>query len=214
MSGLIYLASPYSHPDAEVREERFRAACRAASVLMSRGHAVVSPIAHSHAVCVHSAGGLDALDAALWQRQDAPLLAAASEVWVLLLPGWTQSAGVQHEVKEAARTGKTVRAVDANTLETQLIPALQMSWMEDAADCETPVTAEPSAALGEFPGLPPLDRATVNLGRQAGHLLERAGRVESAYEAALLVQREQPAGVDLVGLMLARRIAALAEGVR
>ena len=34
---LTYLASPYSHPDPEVREGRYRAACAVAAVLCARG---------------------------------------------------------------------------------------------------------------------------------------------------------------------------------
>jgi hypothetical protein len=44
---MIYLASPYSHPDRAVREERFRGACRATAALLRSGHAVFSPIAHA-----------------------------------------------------------------------------------------------------------------------------------------------------------------------
>ncbi len=47
---MIYLASPYSHPDAVVREYRFRAACQAAASVMRSGQHVFSPIAHSHAI--------------------------------------------------------------------------------------------------------------------------------------------------------------------
>lgn len=45
MKGLIYLASPYSHESAEVREARFHAVVEAAGVLMRAGHVVYSPIA-------------------------------------------------------------------------------------------------------------------------------------------------------------------------
>ena len=44
---LIYVASPYSHADARVREQRFDAACRAAAALMRDGQRVFSPVAHS-----------------------------------------------------------------------------------------------------------------------------------------------------------------------
>lgn len=35
---MIYLASPYSHPDPEVRAARFAAACRGAAGLASPSH--------------------------------------------------------------------------------------------------------------------------------------------------------------------------------
>ena len=63
---MIYLASPYSHPDPAVRERRFRAACSAAAFLLQAGHAVFSPIAHGHVLAEH---GLPT-DWSFWQRFD------------------------------------------------------------------------------------------------------------------------------------------------
>jgi Domain of unknown function (DUF1937). len=45
---MIYLASPYSHPDPLVREARFDAACRAMADLVHAGQIVFSPIVHGH----------------------------------------------------------------------------------------------------------------------------------------------------------------------
>ncbi len=39
----VYLASPYSHDDAEVRKSRFNTACRIAGELMNAGLVVFSP---------------------------------------------------------------------------------------------------------------------------------------------------------------------------
>lgn len=55
---MIYLASPYSHPDPAVEELRFEAACEAACKLMQQGHHVFSPIAHTHPVGRRSCGVL------------------------------------------------------------------------------------------------------------------------------------------------------------
>jgi hypothetical protein len=41
---VIYLVSPYSHPDPLVREERFQAACEATADLIRSGAIVYSPI--------------------------------------------------------------------------------------------------------------------------------------------------------------------------
>ena len=62
---MIYLASPYSHPDATVREARFQAACRATASLIRAGHEVFSPIAHSHPL---AAFGLPT-DWSFWESQ-------------------------------------------------------------------------------------------------------------------------------------------------
>ncbi|GAB6188150.1 DUF1937 family protein [Thermopirellula anaerolimosa] len=102
---MIYLASPYSHPDAAVRQERFEAACRAAAELIRQGHVVLSPIAHSHSIAQHGLPG----DWDFWEQQDRRLLAACDELWVLKLDGWEQSRGVQAEIGIARAAGKPVR---------------------------------------------------------------------------------------------------------
>jgi hypothetical protein len=71
---MIYLASPYSHPDAEVRERRFDAACRAAAALICQGKTIFSPIAHSHAICRYGVP----LDWRFWQRHDRRYLGQRS----------------------------------------------------------------------------------------------------------------------------------------
>jgi len=102
---MIYLASPYSHPDAAVRETRFRDACRAAAKLMRLGHVVFSPIAHGHCICEH---GLPT-DWRFWEPFDRSQLERCDEVVVLMLDGWRESVGVQAEIQIADEVGKPVR---------------------------------------------------------------------------------------------------------
>jgi nucleoside 2-deoxyribosyltransferase len=102
---MIYLASPYSHPDPSVREERFRAACRAAAALFRAGHFLISPIAHSHVLVEHGLPG----DWTFWQRFDRALLARCDALFVLMLDGWEESVGVQAEIRIARELGKPVR---------------------------------------------------------------------------------------------------------
>ena len=102
---MIYLASPYSHPDPAVREERYRAACRAAAARLLAGQPVISPIAHSHPLVAY---GL-ATDWTFWQRYDRELLARCDAVVVLTLDGWETSIGVREEIRIARELGKPVR---------------------------------------------------------------------------------------------------------
>ncbi|MFQ5732136.1 MAG: DUF1937 family protein [Planctomycetaceae bacterium] len=102
---MIYLASPYSHPDPAVRERRFQAACLAAAQLMRASHTVFAPIVHSHPLVDY---GLPT-DWSYWERQDREHLARCDEVVVLLLDGWRESRGVQAEVRLAENLGKPVR---------------------------------------------------------------------------------------------------------
>jgi nucleoside 2-deoxyribosyltransferase len=109
MSGLVYLASPYSHPEPRVRWERFHRVCRAAARLMLAGEVVFSPIAHSHPI---EQAFPEIKDGKFWARQDEPLLLACSRVVVLRLPGWELSKGVAHEIAVAIAMGKPVDYID------------------------------------------------------------------------------------------------------
>ena len=42
----IYLATPYSHKDPQVRQNRYEHACKVAGKLMEEGNLVFCPIAH------------------------------------------------------------------------------------------------------------------------------------------------------------------------
>jgi len=110
-SALIYLCSPYTHPDGAVRQARFEAACRAAATLIRQGKIVFSPIAHSHAICRY---GLP-LDWRFWRRHDLALLALCDEVVVLKLDGWQQSVGVRAEIAAARTLGKPVEFLAADS---------------------------------------------------------------------------------------------------
>ncbi|HXH21718.1 MAG TPA: DUF1937 family protein [Dehalococcoidia bacterium] len=102
---MIYLASPYSHPDPAVRERRFRTACRLAAAFLRAGMLVFSPIAHSHPLVEF---GLPT-DWRFWERYDRAHLERCDEVVVLMMDGWKESAGVQAEVRIARELGKPVR---------------------------------------------------------------------------------------------------------
>jgi nucleoside 2-deoxyribosyltransferase len=102
---MIYLASPYSHPDPAVREERYRAACQAAAALLLAGQPVCSPIVHSHPLVAYGVP----TGWVFWSRFDRALLARCDEVLVLMLDGWQESVGVQAEIRIARALGKPVR---------------------------------------------------------------------------------------------------------
>lgn len=116
---MIYLASPYSHPDPAVREFRFREACRAAARFMRVGSAVFSPIAHGHCICTY---GLPT-DWRFWEPFDRFQLEHCDEVFVLTLDGWRESVGVQAEIRIAGECGKPVRYVAPEGVGHEKTPA-------------------------------------------------------------------------------------------
>lgn len=107
---MIYLASPYSHPEAVVREQRFRDVCRTAAQLLASGVTVFSPIIHGHPLIDH---GL-LTDWPFWERFDRDHMARCDEVVVLMLDGWRESVGVAAEVRIAEELGKPVRHLAPN----------------------------------------------------------------------------------------------------
>jgi hypothetical protein len=104
---MIYLASPYSHPELAIRVERFHAVCRIAAALMRNGEIVFSPIAHGHPIAEH---GLPT-DWTFWERHCREQLAPCTELVVLTLDGWRESMGVAEEIRMAGRLGKPVRYI-------------------------------------------------------------------------------------------------------
>jgi Domain of unknown function (DUF1937) len=102
---LVYLACPYSHPEASVRESRFQAANRAAAELMRSGLFVFSPISHTHPIAI--AGDLP-LGWDFWEGYDRAILAACGRMIVLMLDGWRESKGVQAEIGIAQEMGLPV----------------------------------------------------------------------------------------------------------
>jgi hypothetical protein len=106
----VYLASPYSHPDPAVRQQRFEAVCKVAFELMSTGIRVFCPIAHSHPIDIAS-GVMGSW--AFWQYQDAPFLLLCSQLLVLTLPGWKESTGVAYEIKVASARGIPIDYIPA-----------------------------------------------------------------------------------------------------
>lgn len=103
---MIYLASPYTHPDLKVVEERFKAVCAVSSEIMRRNIELFSPIAHTHPIAM--AGGLPT-DWDFWKRFDEWFIQRCDQLWVLMLDGWRNSKGVAAEIEIASAYRKPVR---------------------------------------------------------------------------------------------------------
>jgi hypothetical protein len=93
--GFIYVASPFSHSDPEVRHKRYlRAMWYTMSLLKNRQWAY-SPIVHCYEMArLHDL----ATDAIFWMDYNFALLSQARELHVLCLDGWKDSVGVKGEV--------------------------------------------------------------------------------------------------------------------
>lgn len=99
---LIYLATPYNHPDPEVRADRFRTACRIAAALMREGVLLFCPIAHTHPIAEDGElpKGWD-----YWRAYDRKMLSGCAELWIAMMDGWEQSEGIRGEIEIAQELG-------------------------------------------------------------------------------------------------------------
>ncbi|MBC7855845.1 MAG: DUF1937 family protein [Pirellulaceae bacterium] len=111
---MIYLASPYSHPDPTIRDQRYLAACRAAVELLQTGATVFSPVVQGHAL---SRFGLPT-DWEFWRKHDGEHLRRCDELVVVTLNGWQESVGVLAEIELAREFGKPVRYLVADAERT------------------------------------------------------------------------------------------------
>ena len=120
MSSVLYVAAPFTHPEAATRERRYRAACRASALLMAAGVVVFSPLSHSVPIVQH--GELDEMDSGFWLTMDLPLLERSDELLVLGLDGWDRSKGVVAEMFFALKHHKPITLIDESDIER--LPAI------------------------------------------------------------------------------------------
>lgn len=106
---MIYLASPYSHPDPAVKQARNDMIMETTALLMNDGFIIISPIAASHPIAIkHNLPG----DYAYWQKWNHALMDACSELWVCTMDGWKESTGVTGEMEYARSKGMPINYYD------------------------------------------------------------------------------------------------------
>ena len=118
---LIYLASPYAHESAAVREARLEAVRHVCGRLVNEGRIVLSPMVYLGELAakgVHPPQG--------WYAFDLQLLARCDELLVIQLPGWEDSKGVLVEIAGAQARGMPVRLMsfDEAQLPTTILDGL------------------------------------------------------------------------------------------
>lgn len=101
---LVYLGSPYTASTIAEMESRFKAVCQEAADLMLEGYEVFSPIVHSHPLSDYMDPKLRT-DHDFWMKQDLAILKHADFMYVLQLPGWTLSRGLNREMEFATANG-------------------------------------------------------------------------------------------------------------
>jgi hypothetical protein len=113
---LVYLASPYTHPDKVVEAQRYNAVLSAWRFLLENRsdyhyfgteyHFFV-PIVQSHQLSIMESGLPG--DWQFWATYDTTMISRSDEFWVLTLPGFKESVGVSAERQIAANLGLPIR---------------------------------------------------------------------------------------------------------
>lgn len=121
-----YLASPYTHPDFYIQNDRYNAAEEAAFALFSAGYPTYSPILHWHPTATEYDPN-NLLGGHYWELANLPFLIAAKTLILLPLEGWRRSRGVRREL-EAAKTWKlpTLRLDATSPLKLESVHAEEL----------------------------------------------------------------------------------------
>lgn len=110
MSNRIYLAGPYSDPNPEVRQRRFKAISLLAASMMAEGAHVYSPVTHGHTLAMF---GRLPTSFDFWSGHCLSFLTGwAQELHVVKMRGWDTSRGVAAEIAKAKASGVPVVFLD------------------------------------------------------------------------------------------------------
>lgn len=96
---MIYLASPYTHPQEHIRTRRYILTRDFVHQQLVLGVAIFSPIVYTHPMAVtHQMP----IEADFWKFFNDEFITRCSALWVLTIDGWEQSVGVKDEIAIAA----------------------------------------------------------------------------------------------------------------
>lgn len=95
---MIYIGSPYSHPEKAVMEENFRRVSHLAAKLCAEGKVAFSPITYGHTLL-----GFHEMPHTweFWQNFCLSFLVKSDTLLVYKMPGWEKSKGLEAEISFA-----------------------------------------------------------------------------------------------------------------
>ncbi len=95
---MIYIASPYSHPDPAIMQHRFEEVERFTAWALKLGVVAISPIVYGHEMAKkHELP----TDAAWWAKFNRRLFNHCNLMYLLQIDGWIESRGVKMELEWA-----------------------------------------------------------------------------------------------------------------
>lgn len=114
MSGLIYIANPYSHSNGATVHARYQVVLEACAFFKNLGHCVYSPIMHWHECAkVHEMP----TDYRSWEHDNEIMLRKSDLLRILDLPGINESKGTAREICWANQWGIPIEVYDPSGFE-------------------------------------------------------------------------------------------------
>lgn len=107
---MIYLASPYSHIDPEVRQWRYETVRDfVAHHMQNAPMPIYSPIVYGHYMAKEK--GMP-FHKDFWHRHNTSMLRRCEIFWGMKLPGWDESAGCKIELNMAENLLMSIHYID------------------------------------------------------------------------------------------------------
>lgn len=112
---LIYLASPYTASNPFTRWRRRVQIGKIAAKLVGQGHIVYAPIAQNEVLCDYNPALR--MRHNFWMQYDINIVKRCDEIWVAMMDGWRESAGVREEIRFGLKKKMKVKLLDPETFE-------------------------------------------------------------------------------------------------
>ena len=118
MSEFWYLATPYSKYAGGIYDA-FLLAVHTRGFLLKANIPCFSPIIHSHSVAMEC--DLDPYDHTIWLPSEAPLMAAAFGLIVVMADGWQESYGIGEEITAFVASHRPIIYMHPQTVPQELL---------------------------------------------------------------------------------------------
>lgn len=122
LSGLIYLATPYTKFPRGIDQAAHEAAVLAGRLIRA-GLNVYSPVIHGHIIA--RASVLDPNDYRIWRPLNVVMMERSDVLLVAKMDGWRSSFGVGDEMSVFRGEGKPICLVDPETLAIEAVESAQ-----------------------------------------------------------------------------------------
>lgn len=106
---IIYFATPYSHSDKSVIEDRYLKTANKVAELTAQGMVVMSPIFYGHNLLNYKEMPGDWQ---FWKNFCESFLYKCDELWVYMIDGWDKSTGVLAEIELAKELNLPIKYIE------------------------------------------------------------------------------------------------------